>query len=54
MLGSDLVTVFRVFIFRNQVTINSKEIPMLRIALRVRLRFRSAQDDIEGEGGGRF
>ena len=27
---------------------NLKEIPMLRIALRVRLRFRSAQDDTEG------
>ena len=40
--------------FRNKVTINSKEIPMLRIALRVRLRLRSAQDDTEGEGGGRF
>ena len=40
--------------FRNKVTINSKEIPMLRIALRVRLRFRSAQDDTEGEVGGRF
>ena len=41
-------------IFKNKVTVNSKEIPMLRIALRVRLRFRSAQDDTEGEGGGRF
>ena len=27
---------------------------MLRIALRVRLRLRSAQDDTEGEDGGRF
>ena len=27
---------------------------MIRIALRVRIRFRSAQDDTEVEGGGRF